>query len=136
MENLKNLISEIKGKQFKITKSSKGEMLQQTQRNELKHALLQALLQDLASEIDFVGLSADGIMVEIPNDSIADNIENESGSGAITCTIDIKINGLEFNFDEERKNYEIDQKEKADKKAKNEKAKAEKIAQAKKERGV
>lgn len=134
MNNFNELIVALKDKPFKITATAKGEQLHQTQRNELKKALLCALFDDIKADNEFTYMGKDGIMVEIANDSVADNIKNTLGSGAITCTIDIKINSLEFNADEERKSYEIDLQEKAEKKLKAEQKKADKIARDKSER--
>jgi hypothetical protein len=73
-------------------------------------------------------------MLEIANDSVADNIKNDIGSGAISVTIDIKINDLETNAESEKESYDISVAEKLEKKAKAEKSKAEKIERDKAER--
>jgi hypothetical protein len=73
-------------------------------------------------------------MLELANDSVADNIKNELGSGAISITIDIKINDLETNAETEKESYDISVAEKLEKKAKAEKSKAEKVARDKAER--
>ena len=135
MDNLMNLIVELKNRELKITTNNKGvEQLQQTQRNNLKAELVGALFQDIASKYDYAYRVKDGIMLEIANDSIADNIKNEIGSGAISITIDIKVNDLETNAENESESYNISVAEKLEKKAKVEKSKAEKIARDKAER--
>jgi hypothetical protein len=135
MDNLMNLIVELKTRDFKITTNNKGvEQLQQTQRNNLKSELVGALFNDIASKYDYAYRVKDGIMLEIANDSVADNIKNEIGSGAISITIDIKVNDLETNAENEKEDYEISVAEKLEKKAKAEKSKAEKIARDKAER--
>lgn len=135
MDNLMNLIVELKTRDFKITTNNKGvEQLQQTQRNNLKSELVGALFNDIASKYDYAFRVKDGIMLEIANDSVADNIKNEIGSGAISITIDIKVNDLETNAENEKEDYDLSVAEKLEKKAKAEKSKAEKIARDKAER--
>lgn len=130
-----NLIVELKNRELKITTNNKGvEQLQQTQRNNLKAELVNALFQDIASKYDYTFRVKDGIMLEIANDSVADNIKNDIGSGAISVTIDIKINDLETNAESEKESYDISVAEKLEKKAKAEKSKAEKIERDKAER--
>lgn len=128
MNNLMELIVELKNRDFKITKTAKGiEQLQQTQRNNLKAELVSALFADLQKHYEYAYRTKDGIMLEIANDSIANNLTNENGSGAITITLDIKVNDLETNAENESADYEITLAEKAEKKAKAEKVKADKI---------
>ena len=135
MDKMLNLIVELKTRDFKITTNNKGvEQLQQTQRNNLKAELVNALFQDIASKYEYAYRVKDGIMLEIANDSVADKIKNESGSGAISVVIDIKVNDLETNADTESESYKVEQAEKLEKKAKAEKSKAEKIARDKAER--
>ena len=135
MDKMLNLIVELKTRDFKITTNNKGvEQLQQTQRNNLKAELVNALFQDIASKYEYAYRVKDGIMLEIANDSVADKIKNESGSGAISVVIDIKINDLETNAETESESYKVEQAEKLEKKAKAEKSKTEKIARDKAER--
>lgn len=135
MDNLLTLIAELKTRDFKITTNNKGvEQLQQTQRNNLKAELVSALYRDIASKYEYAFRVKDGIMLELANDSVADNIKNELGSGAISITIDIKVNDLETNAETEKESYDISVAEKLEKKAKAEKSKAEKVARDKAER--
>lgn len=135
MDNLMNLIVELKNRDFKITTNNKGvEQLQQTQRNNLKAELVNALFQDITSKYEYTFRVKDGIMLEIANDSVANNIKNDMGSGAISVTLDIKINDLETNAESEKESYDISVAEKLEKKAKAEKSKAEKIERDKAER--
>lgn len=135
MDNLMNLIAELKSRDFKITTNNKGvEQLQQTQRNNLKAELVNALCKDIASKYEYTYRVKDGIMLELANDSVADKIKNELGSGAISVVIDIKINDLETNADTESESYKVEQAEKLEKKNKMAQAKAEKIARDKAER--
>lgn len=129
MDNLIAKIAEIKDQKFKITTTAKGvEQLQQTERNTLKAALVNALFADIAEKYDYTYRVKDGIMLELENQSVADGIANELGSGAISITIDIKVNGLETNAELESENYRVETAEKAEKKAALAAKKAEKIA--------
>ena len=135
MDKLKELIVALKSRDFKITTTAKGiEQLQQTQRNTLKAELVNALFEDIKSEHEYTYRVKDGIMLELENSSIADKITNESGSGAISITIDIKVNDLETNAESESESYAVELAEKTAKKEKAEKSKADKIARDKKER--
>ena len=129
MDKLVKTLAEIKDRKFKITTTTKGvEQLQQTERNALKAELVNALFADLKAAHDFTYRVKDGIMLEIENGSIADGIANELGSGAITITLDIKVNDLETNAETASEDYRIDVEEKAEKKAAAAKKKADKIA--------
>ena len=135
MDKLIELIVALKSRDFKITTNNKGvEQLQQTQRNNLKAELVNSLFEDLKSKYDFTYRVKDGIMLEIANDSIADNLKNEIGSGAISITIDIKVNDLETNAESENESYALELAEKLEKKNKLAQAKAEKIERDKAER--
>lgn len=134
MEKLLKLIEETKTTNFKITKSTKGEQLQQTQRNKLKKDLIQALQEDIKTKYPYVFRGKDGIILEIANDSVADNITNELGSGAITIAIDIKVKDLETNAENLAEDYAIDLAEKEEKAKKKAEQKARKIAEDTKRR--
>ena len=134
MEKLLKLIEETKTTDFKITKSTKGEQLQQTQRNKLKKDLIQALQEDIKTKYPYVFRGKDGIILEIANDSVADNITNELGSGAITIAIDIKVKDLETNAENLAEDYAIDLAEKEEKAKKKAEQKARKIAEDTKRR--
>ena len=134
MEKLLKLIEETKTTNFKITKSTKGEQLQQTQRNKLKKDLIQALQEDIKTKYPYVFRGKDGIILEIANDSVADNITNELGSGSITIAIDIKVKDLETNAENLAEDYAIDLAEKEEKAKKKAEQKARKIAEDTKRR--
>lgn len=138
MENLKNLLEQIKTENFKVSKTQKGEKLQQTQSNTLKNKLLEALAKDIADEITpYVYRTEKGFMLEIENQSVADQVENDEGSGAITVLIDCVIKSLDTNAENEGECYKDKQAEKQAKKeaqlkAKKEKIKADALARKKK----
>jgi hypothetical protein len=137
-ENLKIALETIRSNEYKITQTTKqGELVetvQQTQRNGIKTLLREALYMDILSEFpktDEGGVvvayaTADGIVLEIPNESIADKIANVSGSGAISAVLDFSISALNYNASDLADEYE----EKLAKKRADEEAKA--TAKAKK----
>ncbi len=134
MENLVKLIEETKTKQFEITETKSGEIVKTSQRNILKSDIINALFNDIKSAYEFVYRGEDGILLEIANDSIADNLKSEEGSGAITACIDIKIKNLDTNAEYEAQAYSDLVAEKQAKKEEQAKAKKEKIAKDKAER--
>lgn len=135
MKNLIDLINQTQEREFKITENGKGKNLQQTQRNNYKTELLNALFTDLASKIDGVFRSEDGVLIEIPNNSVADNVSpEEDGSGAITIALDITIKSLNTNALDLADNYAHEQEEKRAKQEEKAKAKAKKIAKDQAER--
>ena len=130
MQNLVKLLAEIKTRPLKITIDKNGNSkVQQTQRNLLKNEILNAIMQDIASEYEYVYRATDGILLEIANDSIADNLNAETnGSGAITVAIDLKVKDLDNNALDLQEIYELDQQKKLEKAEQKAKDKASKIA--------
>lgn len=129
MTHFSALISAIKDRDFRVTVNSAGiEQIHQTERNALKAELLAALCEDFAEQFEVVGRAADGVLVEIPCDTIADGISNEAGSGAITIAIDLKIKALDTDINAELESYAIDLEEKAQKAKAAAEKKARKIA--------
>ena len=68
----------------------------------------------------------DGVILEVPNGSVKDNISNVNGSGAISLEIGFTVKGLEYNAQDESDAYKVDlaeneakAKAEAEKKAKN-----------------
>lgn len=100
MKNLTNLFNSVAERVFRITTTASGtEKLQQTERNGLRAELLENLLADLAECGYRVARGKDGILVEIPNSSIADGIsQNSIGSGAITLAFDVKVKDLDSDL--------------------------------------
>jgi hypothetical protein len=131
MQNLVKLLNELKDRQFKITIDKNGKSkLQQTQRNGLKAEILTALMDDIKSVYpELVFRTDEGIVLEIANDCVADNLDGESeGSGAITVAIDLKVKDLDSNATDLANAYAIDLAEKTEKANAKAKAKADKIA--------
>jgi len=76
---------------------------------------MQAIEKDFKEKLDYVFRSSEGILIEIDNQSIADELKSEEGSGAITIALDIKIKGLEFNAELEQNAYNEELEEKQEK---------------------
>lgn len=145
LTNTLNALNEIKSQVVKISNTKNGECIHQTQRNKIGAMLRQALVEDFTkifplsddSEAIVAYLTADGLVLEIPNASIKDNITNVSGSGAITVELGFAVKNLEYNAQDESEAYKVKVAEKeakakteAEKKAKrieaDKKARAEK----------
>lgn len=130
MQNLVKLLNEIKSRELKITIDKNGNSkIQQTQRNTIKSEILTALMLDIAQAYEYVYRGTDGILLEIANDSIADNLSSGTdGSGAITVAIDLKVKDLDNDAEHLCKVYESEQAEKLAKAEQKAKDKASKIA--------
>ena len=139
-ENLKLALEKVRSGEYKVTQTTKGgelvETIHQTERNGIKALLRQALCEDIMqafpksdSSNDVVAYStADGIVLEIPNESIADKIANISGSGAISAILDFSISSLNYNAADLAEEYEEKMAEKIAKEKAKEEKKAKKIA--------
>ena len=128
MENLKQLIQELNSRELKISKTTKGEMIHQTQRNGIKAELMTALFNDIKAINEYTFRTSDGVVFEIENESIKNGISNELGSGAITICLDLKVMSLETDASVDSEDYENLLQEKQEKAEKKKKDKAEKIA--------
>lgn len=135
LKNTRNFLHEIAEMDMPISNTVRGEQIQQTFRNKLTTQLKEALFQDceetfnVSNEPD--GILAyrtkDGVVLEIPNNSIADNVTNEFGSGAISIEMKFTIKGLEYNASDESEDYQLSLMEKQRKAEEAEKKKQEKI---------
>ena len=101
MENLKNLMTEIKKQKLSVSKTG---LIKQNERNTMKSDLIMALMKDLPQNI-VVGKMKEGIVLEIPNDN----------EGAIPMVLDIKIKNINFDTITSVEAYEKDKDEKAKK---------------------
>jgi hypothetical protein len=136
MNNLTELIERLKTQTFRISNNKNGEEIQQAERNALKTTLNNALFADIKESYPYVYQSKEGILLEIANDSIADNLTSEEGSGAITVCIDIKVKGLDMNAEETSKEYTEELEMKARKKQAESEKKKEKIERDKATRAL
>lgn len=129
LTNTMETLNAIKEIAIKISTTKSGESIHQTQRNQIGAMLREALIKDLmaifppSENADAIVAyhTKEGLMLEIPNSSVADNMSNSTGSGAITVNLDYTVKNLEYNAKDESEAYAVDL---ADKMAK-EKKKAE-----------
>ena len=117
MDKFITLINETKERKFRLSQTKKGIQLHQTDRNDYKKELMQALKDDLSAVYDYVYTSADGILIEIANDVVADGVDSAEASGAITIALDIKVLSLDTNAEMASECYAEEMQAKADKKA-------------------
>lgn len=142
LTNTINALNEVKSQTFKISDTKSGECIHQTQRNKLGAALREALIEDFTKifpisddpEAIVAYVTADGLVLEIPNTSIKDNITNVEGSGAITVELGFAVKGLKYNAQDASEAYKIDLAEKEAKAKAEAEKKAKKIAKDKEAR--
>lgn len=140
LENVMSLLNELKELEVPISNTTRGEQIQQTYRNKFTARLREALFEDALTTLpvtdsgnDIVPfLTKDGVILEVPNESIANGITNEMGSGAISIEMSFTIKGLEYNAADESEDYDLKLAEKAEKAKEAERKKNEKIARDKK----
>lgn len=124
-----------------VSNTTRGEQIQQTFRNNLTRQLKEVLFEDCSETFPLDG-SADiiayrtkeGVVIEIPNSSVADNITNEYGSGAISLELKFAIKGLEYNAVDMAEEFDIHQRQKAEEAKLAEEKKQAKIAKDRKAR--
>jgi hypothetical protein len=118
MKNFTNTLETLlalRGEEIKISDTKTGEAIHQTQRNKIGSALREALFKDLAEIFPYTDnaedivayLTAEGIVLEVPNPSVKDNITNPNGSGAITLEIGFTVKNLEYNAQESSEAYAV-----------------------------
>ena len=101
MENLEKLFAEVKDREFRITTTAKGvRTIQQTERNQFKADIMTALLADLNEKFGYAFRSADGVLLEIENEGVADL----NGKG-ITICFDVKVKDLDTDAEYEGADY-------------------------------
>lgn len=131
--NTLTALNALKGSEIKISQTKNGEAIHQTQRNKIGAVLRNALFTDLSAIFPIsdnaddivVYLTAEGIVLEVPNESVRDNITNVDGSGALSIEIGFTVKSLKYNAKDESDAYavklankEAEAKEAAEKKAK------------------
>lgn len=134
--NTNTALNALKGTTIKVSQTKNGEAIHQTMRNKIGAVLREALFADLkeifptsTNPEDIVAyFTADGIILEIPNESVKDTITNVNGSGAISLEIGFTVKNLEYNAQDSAEAYEVDRAEKEAKAKAKEEAKAKKIA--------
>ena len=142
MENFtttREALEAVQAATVQISQTKNGEAIQQAQRNKLGAALREALFHDLSAifpATEEAGaivayLTGDGIVLEVPNDSVSDHLTSAVGSGAISIEIGFSIKSLEYNAKDASDAYAVDQAQKAARKAETAAKKAKAIAKAK-----
>ena len=134
--NVSEVLENLKSKTIKISQTKSGECIHQTMRNGIGAELRAALFEDLAKIFplsdnadDIVAyLTEDGVVLEVPNGSVKDNITNVDGSGAITLEIGFTVKSLEYNAQDKSEAYKVDLAEKEAKAKETAEKKAKKIA--------
>ena len=137
LENLMMAIAKIKGGEYKVTIAKNGkENIHQTQRNEIGAMLREALSLDLAEIFPITDacdqpiayVTADGAILEIPNESVKDKVSNPDGSGAISVEFSVSVKSLDYNAANESDAYQVVRAEKAAKAQAKAEEKARKMA--------
>lgn len=134
--NTNSVLNALKQTTIKVSQTKTGEAIHQTQRNKIGALLREALFTDLSAVFpisdnaeDIVAyLTADGIVLEIPNESVKDTITNPNGSGAITLEIGFTVKSLEYNAQDSSEAYAVTLAEKEAKAKAEAEKKAKKIA--------
>ena len=141
LTQVENLLNEIMEMEIPISNTSRGEAIHQTFRNKLTKQLREALFEDCMASFPATDnqavlpyLTKDGVILELPNTSVADNMSNEFGSGAISIEMNFTIKGLEYNAADESEDYDLKVLQKQREEEEREKKKADKIARDRKAR--
>lgn len=133
-EELLNKICEM---EIPISDTLKGKLVHQTFRNKLTTQLKETLYEDFADALLAEGrilpyLTKDGVIVEVPNESVADNVSpNDLGSGAISIEFSVTIKSLDTDANELAEEHNFKKRSDA---AKAEKAAKEKQAKIERDR--
>ena len=141
LTQVENLLNEIMEMEIPISNTTRGETIHQTFRNKLTKQLKEALFEDCMasfpatdSESIIPYLTKDGVILELPNASVADGMTNDIGSGAISIEVKFTIKGLEYNAADESEDYDLKLLQKQREEEEREKKKADKIARDRKAR--
>jgi lipocalin len=95
MKNIQQFIDNFYKEQFTVTSGVKGDTIQQTQRNEYKIQLLDALLADMKEAGLDVQLTIDGVALVIANEE----------EGGVTVVFDTIFKTLDYNVLQEAEDY-------------------------------
>ena len=134
----KELLNSICDMEMPISNTMKGKQIHQTFRNNLtariKSAFYEDCMQAMANDEEgiFPYLTREGVIIEIPNSSVADCLDaNDLGSGAISLEVKFAIKGLDCDANELADEYSFKLAQDA---AKAEKAEREKQAKIERDR--
>ena len=110
MKNIKTFVENFYKEKFKVTSGVKGDTIQQTQRNEYKIQILDALLADMKDA---------GLDVQLTMDGVAMVLSNEE-EGMVTVVFDTIFKNLEYNIVQEADDYTEKMQELRDKESQRE----------------
>lgn len=136
----KELLDKICEMEIPISDTLKGKLVHQTFRNKLTTQLKETLYEDFAESLLTEGtilpyLTKDGVILELPNDTVADNISpDDLGSGAISIEFSVTIKSLDTDANELAEEYNFVKQQAAEKARKAEKDKQAKIERDRKAR--
>ena len=114
----KTLLAHIQSLDIPISNTSRGEQIHQTFRNQLTAELRTALYEDLMESFqdDSNGilpyLIKEGVILEIPNSSVADNTDPDTCNGAISIEMSFTFKGLDYDAPEAAAEYDFLQQKK------------------------
>jgi Skp family chaperone for outer membrane proteins len=111
MKNVKQFVENFYKEQFNVTSGVKGDTIQQTQRNEYKIQLLDALFADMKEA---------GFDVQVTMDGVALVMANQE-EGAVTVVFDTIFKTLDYNIVQEAEDYTAKMQELRDKETMREK---------------
>jgi hypothetical protein len=111
MNNTKQFIDSFYKEKFTVTSGVKGDTIQQTQRNEYKIQLLDALFADMKEA---------GFDVQVTMDGVALVMSNEE-EGMVTVVFDTIFKTLDYNIIQEAEDYTAKMQELRDKESQREK---------------
>jgi hypothetical protein len=111
MKNTKGFVEGFYKERFKVTSGVKGDTIQQTQRNEYKIQLLDALMLDMRDA---------GFDVQITMDGVALVMANEE-EGGVTVVFDTIFKTLDYDIVQEAADYNEKMQELRDKDSQREK---------------
>lgn len=105
MKNVKQFVENFYNERFTVTSGVKGDTIQQTQRNEYKIQLLDALFADMKEA---------GFDVQVTMDGVALVMANEE-EGGVTVVFDTIFKTLDYNIVQEAEDYTAKMQELRDK---------------------
>jgi Skp family chaperone for outer membrane proteins len=111
MKNVNQFIENFYKEKFNVTSGVKGDTIQQTQRNEYKIQLLDALFADMKEA---------GFDVQVTMDGVALVMANQE-EGAVTVVFDTIFKTLDYNIVQEAEDYTAKMQELRDKETMREK---------------
>lgn len=105
MTNLINLLNELYKTNFKMKEDTKKELVwSQTERNQVRSRLIDALIADLNEEFNNSELAEAGLEIKRTADGASINVPNEEW-GNFCFSISPKMHSLDYDLDFEAEDY-------------------------------